>query len=187
MHKWWYRTHIGCIGKKKQEEVCAMLNAVQIAEYFLSKDPDRRYFNKHVISKNGRDFYEGNARLNKYLHISQNLYIAKTGQKLFSDDLYAYDNGAVAVKVQQNYSILTQRHTSPCIPDDIKSFLDKIYIAYQNATLDELIEISHDDDEWIDKHVFYKKDDQRMDSLSRVQEYKEQYGDMLKVLDRMKV
>lgn len=38
-----------------------MFSAVQIAEYFLSKDPDRKIFNKNLITKNNRNFYEGNA------------------------------------------------------------------------------------------------------------------------------
>ena len=77
-----------------------MLRDIEVARFFLAKDPDRRLFNKKLVRRNGRDFYEGNARLNKYLHIAQNLYIAKEGEKLFSDDLYAYDNGAVAPNVQ---------------------------------------------------------------------------------------
>ena len=83
-----------------------MQAVIQIAKYFLSKDPDRQLFNKTLVHKNGRDFYEGNARLNKYLHLAQNIFIAKTGTKLFQEDLYAYDNGAVALDVQENYAIL---------------------------------------------------------------------------------
>lgn len=54
-----------------------------------------------------------------------------------------------------------------------------------NATLDELIELSHEDSEWIDKHRHYRKEDQIMDSMSRRDEYAEQYSDMIKVLERM--
>ena len=55
----------------------------------------------------------------------------------------------------------------------------------RNASLDELIEMSHEDSEWLDKHSFYKKEDQRMDSMERVEEYRAQYADMIKVLERM--
>ena len=44
-----------------------MMNAEIIAKYYLSKDPDRVLFNNNVVVKNNRKFYEGNARLNKYL------------------------------------------------------------------------------------------------------------------------
>ena len=110
-----------------------MFSAVQIAEYFLSKDPDRKIFNKNLITKNNRKFYEGNARINKYLHLTQNIYIAKTGKKLFEDDLYAYDNGAVASDVQENYSILVERNSISTLPDDIKKYLDKIFVVLKKC------------------------------------------------------
>ena len=157
-----------------------MFSAVQIAEYFLSKDPDRKIFNKNLITKNNRKFYEGNARINKYLHLTQNIYIAKTGKKLFEDDLYAYDNGAVASDVQENYSILVERNSISTLPDDIKKYLDKIFVVLKNAELDEHAE-------WQSKHSYYSKEEQKMDSLSRADEYKNQYKDIIKVMDRMTI
>lgn len=162
-----------------------MLRDIEVARFFLAKDPDRRLFNKKLVRRNGRDFYEGNARLNKYLHIAQNLYIAKEGEKLFSDDLYAYDNGAVAPNVQENYSILSAKKDVPSIDKPIQDFLNKIYQIFENASLDELIEISHEDPEWIRKHGHYYKAEQRMDSIANATEYKEQYQDILKVMDRI--
>ena len=164
-----------------------MLNARQVAQYFLSKDTDRIMFNKTLVQKNGRKFYEGNARLNKYLHMAQNIYIAKTGKKLFQDDMYAYDNGAVVLDVQENYAILLSRSDIPELPKEISAFLDKIYKALKNATLDELIELSHEDTEWGAKSRYYVKEDQKMDSLAHADEYREQYSDMLRVLERMPV
>lgn len=51
--------------------------------------------------------------------------------------------------------------------------------------MDELIELSHEDPERIDKHGYYKKEDQIMDSMARKEEYAEQYADIIKVLERM--
>ena len=68
-----------------------MITARSVAEYFLSKDPDRKLFNKNVVVYNDRKFYEGNARLNKYLFLSQVVYMAKYGHKLFEDDFCAFD------------------------------------------------------------------------------------------------
>ncbi len=59
------------------------------------------------------------------------------------------------------------------------------YKTFRNASLDELIEMLHEDSEWMDKHDYYRKEDQRMDSMSRIEEYKVQYADMIKVLERM--
>lgn len=164
-----------------------MIKDIQIAQYFLSKDVSRALFDKQLIQRNGRMFYQGNARLNKYLHMAQNLFIAKTGQKLFDEDLYAYDNGAVAPSVQESYALLWTRNDTPDLPAPIREFLDRIFKAFENATLDDLIELSHEDSEWIAKHRYYAKPDQRMNSLAHVDEYREQYGDMLVVLDRIQL
>ena len=160
-----------------------MLRAIDVARFFLALDIDRKLFTKNLIEKNGKTFYEGSARLNKYLHIAQNLYIAKTGDKLFSDDLFAFDNGAVVPEVRNKFLSLYYSDGVPQIPDSYSEFLIKVYKAFYNATIDELIEISHEDNEWLDRNPH--KVNQRMNSLKRVQEYKEQYRDMLHVMDRM--
>lgn len=164
-----------------------MVRAIDVAEYFLSKDPERKLFTKKLQTKNRRKFYEGNARLNKYLHLAQNVFIAKNGEKLFGDDLYAYDNGAVATSVQESYSVLWSRSNTPAFTPEIAEFLDKLYLILENAPLDELIDISHEDPEWADKHRGYSKECQRMDSLSRSSEYKEQYADVIEMMERMSV
>ena len=164
-----------------------MFHAENIANYFLQKDKDGKLFTRKLVHRNGRDFYEGNARLNKYLHLSQNLFLAKTGNPLFMEDLYAYDNGAVVPEVQERYSLLLSRKAKPDLPDEICDFLDRVYAAFENATLDELIELSHEDTEWAEKSRFYYKPDQRMNSRAHYLEYKEQYGDFLRVLDGMSI
>ncbi len=164
-----------------------MIRARDAAKYFINKDKNHTLFTKKLIEKNGRKFYDGNARLNKYLHMAQNIYIAKTGEKLFEDDLYAYDNGAVALDVQENFAILLNRKSEPQLEESIRDFLDRIYMIFQNATLDELIELSHEDSEWESKHAFYSKREQKMDSLARIDEYKEQYRDVLRVMEGLEL
>ncbi|MCD8011911.1 MAG: SocA family protein [Lachnospiraceae bacterium] len=165
-----------------------MIRGMDAALYILSLDREHRLFDKTLRSQNGRTFYEGNARLNKYLHLAQNIYIAKYQKPLMDSVFYAYDNGAVDPRVQENYSVLLERRDMDIVlPEDEKKFLDKIYKVFQNATLDELIELSHEDSEWMDKHNFYQKEDQRMDSMARKEEYAEQYEDMIKVMERMEV
>lgn len=163
------------------------MTAKEVAKWFLSQDENRTVFTKKLINKNGRTFYEGNARLNKYLHLAQNIYIAKTGCKLFEDSLYAYDNGAVVPQVQENFSIYLNKKQCPDIPKDIAAFLRKIYLIFQNATLDELIELSHEDHEWSEKSGGYYRNDQIMDSLKYADEYTEQYEDILRIMEGMTV
>lgn len=163
-----------------------MLNVLDVAQYFLGKDESGKLFNKDLIRREGRTFYEGNARLNKFLHLAQNLYIAKTGCQLLDADFYAYDNGAVVPEVQEKYSVLLANpSTGSCIESDTKAFLDQFYNAFKNAPLEDLIELSHEDNEWICKHGYYDKEDQKMDSMSRAEEYKQQYADVLKIMERM--
>ena len=63
-----------------------MVKADDVAKYFLSKDKDRVLFNNNIVEKNNRKSYEGNIRLNKYLFLSQVVYMAKYGKKLFNDN-----------------------------------------------------------------------------------------------------
>ena len=162
------------------------MKAETIAKYFLNKDLDNSLFTDELISKNGSDFYNGNARLNKYLHIAQNAYIAQNGKLLFDDDLYAFANGAIVKSVMEEYQRIktTKSDVKEVIPEKTKIFLDKIYIMLKNASLDELIDISHEDDEWKNKRASYKTyDEQKMDSLKNIDIYKKQYADALKIMD----
>ena len=163
-----------------------MTTAIQVAQYFLSKDPNAQLFapadSKHVIELNGSTPYEGNVRLNKYLHIAQNLYIAMYGEKLFDDDIYAYTNGGVVPAVQNNYAFLRKGVSLDKELDDEgkKKFLDRFNVIYDYAPLDELIEISHEDPEWEEKTI-NPFGQQKMSSLERIDEYKEQYEDAIYV------
>ena len=164
-----------------------MLNTVDVARYFISKDIDGSLFNKELMEREGRKFYSGNARLNKYLQLAQNIYIAKTGKPLMDATFYAYDNGAVEPRVRENYvALLSNRNNFlSSIPEEERVFLDKFYKAFEHATIEELIELSHEDVAWQKKHRFYNKCDQKMDTTEYTDEYIEQYGDMVKILDTM--
>ena len=158
-----------------------MLSAKLVAEYFLSKDPNRRLFNRNVVSYNNREFYEGNARLNKYLFLSQVVYLAKYNKKLFSDDFCAYDNGPVVEEIMRLYSVLKVTDSFDEISAEDKKFLDKIYISLENATYDELIDISHEDPEWINlKGSTYNAP--VMDLEKHVEEYKKRYKGLIEAL-----
>ena len=64
------------IQSEKRDEM--MHKNTDIAKFFLSLDKDHTIFTKDLVDRNDRTFYEGNARLNKYMHLAQNIYIAKT-------------------------------------------------------------------------------------------------------------
>jgi len=158
-----------------------MMNAKVIAKYYLSKDPDRVLFNNNVVIKNNRKFYEGNARLNKYLFLSQVVYLARYEKKLISDNFIAYDNGPVIKDIITEYSIISSRKETVTIPDDVKEFLDKIYESLKNASYDELIEITHEDPEWIklSKDTFNAP---IMNLEKNIEEYKQRYKGLIAAL-----
>lgn len=158
-----------------------MMKAEVIAKYYLSKDSDRVLFNNNVVVKNNRKFYEGNARLNKYLFLSQVVYLAKYGRKLISDNFVAYDNGPVIKDIITEYPIISSRRETVTIPDDVKVFLDKIYESLKNASYEELIEITHEDPEWIklSKDTFNAP---IMNLEKNIEEYKQRYKGLIAAL-----
>lgn len=166
------------------------LNQNDVANYFFSLDPDRKLFNQKLIKKNGSTFYEGNARLNKYLHLSQNIYLAMTGNLLIDTSFYAYANGAVIPSIQRDYRILSVSAKDAdvsMIPEAVKVFLKKIYKAFETADIDEIIDIDHEDEAWIEKCNNRNYEEQKIDTLKYREKYKVQYKDMIKVLGRMAV
>lgn len=158
-----------------------MLNADVIAKYYLSKDPERILFNNNVVTKNNRKFYEGNARLNKYLFLSQVVYLAKNGKKLILDDFIAYENGPIVKSIMNEYAIITSRREKVEIHSDIKKFLDKIYDALKDASYEELIEITHEDPEWIRlSNNTYNAPVMQLEN--NLEEYKERYKGLIAAL-----
>ena len=158
-----------------------MLTAKQVAEYFLSKDPERKLFNHKVVSYNGRKFYEGNVRINKYLFLAQVVHLAKYNSKLFLDDFSAYDNGPVVETIMNSYGRLVGHYDDKNIDEVNKVFLDKIYLSLENATYEELIEITHEDPEW----QILSKDTYNapvMNLEKNIEEYKKRYKGLIEAL-----
>lgn len=159
-----------------------MISADVIAKYFLSKDPDRILFNNNVVIKNSRKFYEGNARLNKYLFLSQVVYLARYEKRLIIEDFVAYDNGPVIKKIVTEFPIISSRREQVNIADNIKIFLDKIYLSLENASYDELIDITHEDPEWIklSNDTFNAP---TMNLEQNIEEYKHRYKGLISALN----
>lgn len=159
-----------------------MIKVKDISKYFLSKDKDNKLFTKKVINLNGRDCYEGNVRLNKYLYFAQTVYLAKYGSLLFENDIVAYDNGPVIKEVMNDYSaILATKNNKISLDEKIKVFLDKIYNALEKATCNELVEISHEDTAWKELSSETEKAPV-IDILKYKEKYSRQYRGLIKVM-----
>lgn len=157
-----------------------------IAKFFLNLDQDHELFTTELVDRNDRTFYEGNARLNKYLHLAQNIFIAKTGRPLMDTKFYAYDNGAVDPEIMEQYvPLLKDENHVVYVTKEEEKFLRRFFIAFQNASLEELIAIDHEDPAWLEKKDNYRKADQVMNTIGYAEEYKVRYADMVKVLDKI--
>lgn len=167
-----------------------MESVVEVAKYILSKDPDGEMFKLEDLSdKNNATMYSGNLRLNKYLHIAQNLHLAKYGTKLFKEKLYAYKNGGVVKEVQTNYQPLRKAsfvERNFHLSAQSMHFIDQVCKLLKNADDDYLVEVSHEDPEWqIKRNNGYSHASQEMNSQEFVEIYKDKYAAALKVMDRM--
>ena len=155
-----------------------------IAKYILFLDKNNDIFINKLLTLNGRDCYEGNVRLNKYLHIMQMVYFAMTDKKLFDEEMYAFDNGVVVNSVMNNYVYLKSTKDSYNISDiDVKNYIEKMFNILKYAPLEDLIEISHQDEEWKKKHNFYQKKDQLIDVDSQKENYKIMCADFIDLLN----
>lgn len=161
-----------------------MENVENIAKYILSLDKNNDIFVNKLIMLHDRNCYEGNVRLNKYLHIMQMVYFAMTDNKLFDDDMYAFDNGVVVNSVMNNYNYLkSTKETYVITNESIKKYIEKMFNILKYAPLEDLIEISHQDEEWKKKHNFYLKQDQLIDVDSQKENYKIMCADFIDMLN----
>ena len=131
------------------------------------------------VCRNRTSFFSGNEK--GRARVVQFLWVLPT---IMKTALYAFDNGAVVPSVRERFiSLYRTVKDKPDIPQEYVAFLNKVYKILMNATLEELVEISHEDNEWRIRNPH--RENQCMDSLSRVEEYKKQYADILKVMERM--
>ena len=159
-----------------------MLEAKDIAKYFLLKDKEKELFNTNVIVLNGRNCYEGNVRLNKYLYFAQTVYLAKYGKLLFHENILAYYNGPIIKEVLEKYAVIQgSKNKEVSLSEEIKIFLDKIYDALKQATCKELVEISHEDTAWkeLSANTFNAP---VIDVMKYQEKYKKQYKGLIKVM-----
>lgn len=164
-----------------------MISARDAALYLMSLDNLGNYFNKDIIQLGIYSPYEGNVRLNKIIHLANNMYYARTEEPLIEDDFYAYVNGAVALDVQENYAYLLAKKNelSYNIGTFEKEFLKKVFDILKDTPIERLVEIDHEDPAWIEKSVYPLKLQQKMEQAKYLECYKDMYEAANFVIDRM--
>ena len=144
------------------------MKAIDVAKYYLSKDPKRELFNNNIIVKNDIKSYEGNVRINKYLFLTQVVYLARYGKKLFDDDFVAYTNGPVIKEIVNDFQIITQ-------------LKKEVYISPETK-IEELIDITHEDPEWI-RLSTNTYNAPKMNIEKNIEEYKRRYKGLIEALN----
>lgn len=129
------------------------MKANDVAKYYLEKD-------------NSID----NKRLNKYLFLTQVVYLGKEERKLFGDEFISTSNGPVLKDILKD--------SSNIVDDKTKEFLDKIYDALKSAPDEELDSIVKEDPEWIK----LSNSGSIMDLERNVSEYKVRYKGLLEAI-----
>lgn len=129
------------------------MKANDVAKYYLEKD-------------NSID----NKRLNKYLFLTQVVYLGKEERKLFGDEFISTSNGPVLKDILKD--------SSNIVDDKIKELLDKIYDALKSAPDEELDSIVKEDPEWIK----LSNSGSIMDLERNVSEYKVRYKGLLEAI-----
>ena len=122
---------------------------------------------KYYLEKNGS---LDNERLNKYLFLTQVVYLGKEERKLFDDELISTSNGPVLKDMLKD--------SSNIVDDEIKEFLNKIYDALKSASDEELDSIVKEDPEWIR----LSNSGSVMDLERNVSEYKIRYKGLLEAI-----
>ena len=129
------------------------MKANDVAKYYLEKD-------------NSID----NKRLNKYLFLTQVVYLGKEERKLFGDEFISTSNGPVLKDILKD--------SSNIVDDKTKEFLNKIYDALKSAPDEELDSIVKEDPEWIK----LSNSGSIMDLERNVSEYKIRYKGLLEAI-----
>lgn len=129
------------------------MKASDVAKYYLEKD-------------NSLD----NKRLNKYLFLTQVVYLGKEERELFGDEFISTSNGPMLKNILKD--------SSNIVDDKTKEFLNKIYDALKSASDEELDSIVKEDPEWIR----LSNSGSVMDLERNVSEYKIRYKRLLEAI-----
>ena len=147
--------------KQKQ----AKYDALTIAKYLFSLDPERKYFSTKKISTSTglSSIILGNFRLNQMLYLLQIFYYVKNHQFLFRDDLYAFDNGFIVYDAYRSFWFLYDNEQFGNGVEDIrdkkiKGFLNKLFSHFKQYSTKELEEFYNEDLAWIETWQEEKKE-----------------------------
>lgn len=133
-----------------------MYSALDIAKWFLYKNYAEQ--KAKIASNDDYEVYEGitHLKLQKLLYNAQGVCLATTGEKLFEEDLIAWDHGPVVRNVYDTYCVFGRNQIIiPTTAENneivqkiendstIKEILDMVYDNFSIYTAWQLREMSH--------------------------------------------
>lgn len=133
-----------------------MYKAQDIAKWFLYKNYSEQ--REKVATNDEYEVYDGitHLKLQKLLYNAQGVYLALKGNKLFEDDLEAWEHGPVVKDVYNTYNVFgrnpiiipsteeNNKIVSNIEEDtDTKEILDMVYDSFSIYTAWQLREMSH--------------------------------------------
>lgn len=134
----------------------AKYTAQEIAKWFLYKNYAEQ--KEKVAANDNYEVYEGitHLKLQKLLYNAQGVFLATTGNKLFDDDLEAWEHGPVVRNVYDTYCVFGRNPIIiPVTPEnneiirkiesdtETKNILDLVYDNFSIYTAWQLREMSH--------------------------------------------
>ena len=126
-------------------------DALTIAKYLLSLDEEREYFDNKKIENEITlaVAIRGNFRLNQMLYLLQVFYYLKHKQKLFKDNLYAWEHGVIVYSVYTHFWSLYHNINGKEIEDikdqETKDFIAECFNRLKNIPDRVLQEFSYND------------------------------------------
>ena len=129
-------------------------DALSIAKYLLSLDPEREYFDnkrsEHKITS--ATITTGNFRLNQMLYLLQILHYLKYEELLFEDKFYAWESGMVIYNVYTHFSSLyfniNGKNIKEIEDEETKEFIKKCFNHLRTASDEALQEFAYTDPIW---------------------------------------
>ena len=140
--------------------------ALSIAKYLFSLDPERKYFNDAKMAKTESNLTKtlvGNFRINQILYLLQIFYYVKKHKFLFEGDLYAWDNGFMVYDVYRHFWTLYNgkwfgEQVENIRDKETKDFLNKYFNYFKQYSVKDLEEFCHEDPAWIETWQEEKKE-----------------------------
>ena len=153
---------------KKTKSIEGKYEALTIAQYLMSLDPERKYFTntRMKVSKTSVSAPQiGNVRLNCLLHLCQVFHYLQHKRLLFKDELLAFEQGIIVYSV---YSSFTSLYYDTTAATDIKSidaktkkFLREWFNHFHQYSSGELLNIVQEDPAWFS--TWQKEPDPRIE------------------------